>query len=259
MTVKSELQYTQEALHKVSIKLEKSKKEHLEDIHAKNTLLKEFQNIQHDITEKEEECKLQGPGKLTKHEAKAIKVSDDRVKRDLDQNSNIIKAKAKIENVEQVLVCSEPDKECIDDVQNPSLPVSTTESLSSASNASSNDSVSSPSLLQAKNVKFSRHSSPLSPILQCGNVCTHAPQCVIRQPFSPPFPSITFLHNENTKYHDHMMQWSKKEFAGCFKCFSVENENYGCADCRWLKFWYKRNGEMHGFPDMDPWIYKKYL
>ena len=136
--------------------------------------------------------------------------------------------------------------------------VSTTESLSSSLNAPSSDS--SPSLLQANNVKFSRYSSPPSPnLLQCGKVCTHAPQCVIRQPFNPPFPSITFLHNENTKYHDHMMQWSKEEFAGCFKCFSVENENYGCADCRWLKFWYKRNGEMHGFPDMDPWIYKKYL
>ena len=101
--LKSELQNTQEALHEVSIKLEKSKKEHLEDLHAKTTLLKEFQNIERDITEKEKECKL------TKNETKAIKVSNDRLKRDLDHNSVIIKfkeqeigsLKEKIENLQE--------------------------------------------------------------------------------------------------------------------------------------------------------------
>ena len=56
--LKSELQNTQEALHEVSIKLEKSNQEHLEELHAKNTLFKEFQSIERDITEKEKECKL---------------------------------------------------------------------------------------------------------------------------------------------------------------------------------------------------------
>ena len=51
--LKSELQNTQEALHEMSIKLETSKKEHLEDIRAKNNLL----NMQQDITEKDNECK----------------------------------------------------------------------------------------------------------------------------------------------------------------------------------------------------------
>ena len=90
-------------------------------------------------------------------------------------------------------------------------------------------------------------------------ICNHSTQCIIREPLPPPFPSITFLHNEKSEYHKHMMQWSKKEFAGCVKCFSIENENYGCRDCRWLKFWYARHGETHGFPDMATWIYKKYL
>ena len=101
--LKSELQNTQEALHEVSIKLEKSMKEHLEDLHAKNTLLKEFQNIECDITEKEKECKL------TKNENEAIKVSNDRLKRDLDHNSVVIKfkeqeigsLKEKIENLQE--------------------------------------------------------------------------------------------------------------------------------------------------------------
>ena len=245
----------------MSIKLEKSNQEHLEELHAKNTLFKEFQSIERDITEKEKECKL------TKNENEAIKVSNDRLKRDLDHNSVVIKfkeqeigsLKEKIENLEEALNNSEHEQRCIDDVQNLSLPISNTESLSLSSNASISDSISSPPLPQSNNVKFSRYSSPLPPSQQCAKGCTHSPQCVIREPFPPPFPSITFLHNENTKYHDHMMQWSKQEFAGCFRCFSIENENYGCADCRWLKFWYKRNGEIHGFPDMDPWIYKKYL
>ena len=89
--------------------------------------------------------------------------------------------------------------------------------------------------------------------------CNHTLQCIIREPRPPPFPSITFLINEDSKYHQHMMQWSKKEFAGCGKCFSVDNENYGCRDCVWLKWWYKCHGETHGFPDIEAWTYKKYL
>ena len=83
--LKSQLQNTQEALHEVSVELEKSKKEYLED--AKNTLLKEFQNIERDMTEKEKECKL------TKNETKDIKASNDRLKRDLNRNCDILKSK----------------------------------------------------------------------------------------------------------------------------------------------------------------------
>ena len=107
--------------------------------------------------------------------------------------------------------------------------------------------------------KFSRNFLRLPPIKKCPDVCTHSPQCIIREPLPPPFPSLTFLYNEDSQYHTHMMQWSKKEFAGCGRCFSIENENYGCKDCQWLKFWYRRHGEMHGFPDIEAWIYRKYL
>ena len=89
--------------------------------------------------------------------------------------------------------------------------------------------------------------------------CEHTPQCVVRQPIPPPFPAITFLYNERSNYHKHMMLWTKKEFAGHTRCFSVENENYGCDDCTWLKWWYKGHGETHGFPDIEEWTYKKYL
>ena len=95
---------------------------------------------------------------------------------------------------------------------------------------------------------------------QCSsNKCEHTPQCVVRQPIPPPSPGITFLYNERSNYHKHMMSWTKKEFAGHTKCFRVENENYGCDDCTFLKWWYKWHGETHGFPDIEEWTYKKHL
>ena len=97
------------------------------------------------------------------------------------------------------------------------------------------------------------------PQVQCSTGCEHFPQCIIRQPRPPPFPSITFLHNQRSKYNKHMMEWSREEFKGCERCFSVENENYGCDKCVWLKWWYKWHGETHGYPDMDTKIYQKYL
>ena len=98
------------------------------------------------------------------------------------------------------------------------------------------------------------------PRQQCSSsMCEHTPQCVVRQPVPPPFPGITFLYNERSNYHKHMMLWTRKEFAGHTKCFSIENENYGCDDCTWLKWWYKWHGETHGFPDIEEWTYKKYL
>jgi hypothetical protein len=59
-------------------------------------------------------------------------------------------------------------------------------------------------------------------------------QCIVRQPRPSPFPSITFLYNERSKYQQHMMEWAKEDFAGCDRCFSVDNENYGCDACVWL-------------------------
>ena len=35
--------------------------------------------------------------------------------------------------------------------------------------------------------------------------CKHTPVCVTRQPHPPPYPSITHLVNEVTKYHEHIM------------------------------------------------------
>ena len=95
------------------------------------------------------------------------------------------------------------------------------------------------------------------PAFSSSRPCQHNMQCVVRQPRSQPLPSITFLRHDVSKYHQHMI--TRASFHGCVRCFSVDNENYGCDDCAWLKWWLKWHGLRHGYPDIDPSIYKKYV
>ena len=44
-------------------------------------------------------------------------------------------------------------------------------------------------------------------------------------------------------------------YGGHERCFSIDNDNYGCEDCVWLKW----HGDVHGYPDINPWDFKKYL
>ena len=87
--------------------------------------------------------------------------------------------------------------------------------------------------------------------------CHHSPVCVSRQPFPPPSPSITFLENEKSKYHEHMMSkyGAPSRYGGHDRCMNGSSNNYGCDSCVWFK-WF---GELHGFPDINPWDFKKYL
>ena len=89
--------------------------------------------------------------------------------------------------------------------------------------------------------------------------CEHEIQCVLRQPYPPPSPSFPFIVHEVSKYHIHMMNKTIDDLTGCLRCFSVDNENYGCEKCTWLKWWFKWHGDRHGLPDMHPSIYRKYL
>ena len=88
--------------------------------------------------------------------------------------------------------------------------------------------------------------------------CEHPTQCVIRQPYPPPSPSFPYLVHEVSRYHEHMMEKSADDLVGCINCFSVNNENYGCDKCTWLKWWFKWHGDRHGLPDIHPSVYKKY-
>ena len=89
--------------------------------------------------------------------------------------------------------------------------------------------------------------------------CMHTPQCVSRQPYPPPSPSMPYISHDVSKYHIHMMSKSAEDFTGCVTCFSVDNENYGCDKCTWLKWWFKWHGDRHALPDIHPSKYRKYL
>ena len=87
--------------------------------------------------------------------------------------------------------------------------------------------------------------------------CQHTPVCVIRQPHPPPSPAVTHLVNEQSKYHEHMMsvRGVPGRYGGCDRCMEAYSKNYGCDDCVWLKW----HGKLHGYPDIHPSDFKKYL
>ena len=89
------------------------------------------------------------------------------------------------------------------------------------------------------------------------NDCSHSPPCISRQPYPPPLPSITYLKNETTEYHLHMLNSAglPGRYGGHERCMNAYSKNYGCERCIWLKW----NGELYGLPDINPHEYKKYL
>ena len=93
---------------------------------------------------------------------------------------------------------------------------------------------------------------------KCSDViCKHSPQCVIRQPYPPPLPSITHIRNDRSKYHLHMMSRHglPGHYGGHERCINAYSKNYGCESCIWFKW----NGELYGLLDINPHEYKKYL
>ena len=98
-----------------------------------------------------------------------------------------------------------------------------------------------------------------SSLLKDQTDCSHDKQCVLRQPYPPPSPLSPYIVHDVSKYHIHMMTKTSEDLTGCLKCFSVDNENYGCDKCTWLKWWFKWHGDRHGLPDIHPSKYRKYL
>ena len=41
----------------------------------------------------------------------------------------------------------------------------------------------------------------------------------------------------------------------CGYCYRIDHKNYGCESCVWMK-WF---GELHGYPDLNPYTYRKHL
>ena len=91
--------------------------------------------------------------------------------------------------------------------------------------------------------------------LSDGGKCSHQKCCIIRQPFPPPTPAIVPLENDSSNYHIKVLKGSLGWGSTCGYCFRIDHKNYGCESCVWIK-WY---GQLHGYPDMNPYSYEKYL
>ena len=87
--------------------------------------------------------------------------------------------------------------------------------------------------------------------------CHHTPQCVTRQPRPPPSDKCAILVHEGSRYHEHMAseRGVPARYSTCEYCMRIDWKNYGCEDCIWFKWW----GELHGYPDINPWSFKEHL
>ena len=85
--------------------------------------------------------------------------------------------------------------------------------------------------------------------------CSHANQCIIRQPFPPPLPTLTPLVNEYSLYHVKTMAGELDWGSTCWYCMRIDCDNYGCDSCVWIKHF----GELHGYPDINPSDYNQHL
>ena len=84
--------------------------------------------------------------------------------------------------------------------------------------------------------------------------CSHSTQCIRRQPRPPPLPSIVPLVNHRSQYHQKFFEGSLDWGSTCSYCMRIDYERYGCDSCVWIKCF----GELHGYPDRNPYDYKKF-
>ena len=89
------------------------------------------------------------------------------------------------------------------------------------------------------------------------SVCSHSPQCTTRQPRSPPSEKCSILVHHGSDYHKHIQSQAGVPYQLGMTheyCMRIEYENYGCDGCKWFKRW----GELHGYPDLNPWAFKEH-
>jgi hypothetical protein len=99
-----------------------------------------------------------------------------------------------------------------------------------------------------------RPSNPTNPSL-ASSKCSHVQQCIIQEPFPPPLPAMIPIVNMYSLYHIKAMAGELDWGSTCSYCMRIEYEKYGCESCVWIKCY----GELHGYPDVDPYDFKKYL
>ena len=89
------------------------------------------------------------------------------------------------------------------------------------------------------------------------SICSHSPQCTTRQPKSPPSNKCSILIHHGSDYHEHIQSQAGVPYQLGMTheyCVRIEYENYGCEGCKWFKKW----GELHGYPDVNPWAFKEH-
>ena len=280
----AELNKARKALHELNIKLEKAKNEITEAQFNANKSAKEVDKQRaENKTLKLKNDELHKDIETLNTAIKNLKVKENEIKR-LETQNNKLEEQVKKKKAENKSLLDENENICYEksnleaqlvSLRKPknihkSTSTSTAVKIEAQTQTEIEPTFFPPQIMETLSIRShieSLSSSDISPTdpgpassdKQCSHKCDHKPQCILREPRPPPSPTITFLYNERSKYHQHMMLWSKKEFEGHSRCFAVENENYGCDDCTWLKWWYKWHGENHGFPDIPEWIYKKYL
>ena len=84
--------------------------------------------------------------------------------------------------------------------------------------------------------------------------CSHTTQCIARHPRPPPLPSIVPLVNHRSQYHQKILEGSLDWGSTCTYCMRIEYDRYGCDSCVWIKCF----GELHGYPDRNPYDYKQF-
>ena len=143
------------------------------------------------------------------------------------------------------------------DTSNRPLPTSILSMANKISTSMSNSSSTIP--LPSKSPKSPIDSSPASQenISYHTPLCSHSPHCVIRQPHPPPPDKCSVMQHSGSLYHEHMVsemgvpsRYNTHEY-----CMRIEYQNYGCDNCIWFKWW----GELHGYPDINPWSFREHL
>ena len=56
-------------------------------------------------------------------------------------------------------------------------------------------------------------------------LCQHSPQCVLRQPFPPPLPSVTHIQDEGSEYHIHITSKTgvPGRYGGHISCMGISS------------------------------------
>ena len=290
---KDENEALSDTTHVLGIKLEKAKKELTETIFEKNQLVKAKEATLNDLDMKNHEIesltdvlkKLRTEKENQKQEIKSkiLKNKEKEFSNVMLKNEGLEDSlnKAKLEVEKLTLEKIKTEKELLKIETElkkikqpiPSASKSTNTILTTTNTASTNTLPSSIATDSAHNTSSSSTSSSLTsghnlpPVSSKGFVyrptnpinppqsCFHTTQCIVREPSPPPLPSITPLVNYSSQYHEKIQSGSLDWGSTCPYCMRIEYERYGCDSCIWIKCF----GELHGYPDVNPYDYKKHL